>query len=184
MQGDPPYRTRPLFERPSCTPRRDHVRAGNPKSNDESSNQTQSGKHIETRIRNARCGSAMTAVELSDRLYHNEEVARRHLEKIRWPDGQPSCPHCGVVDRARPLGGTSMGPGWFYCEACKDKFTVRTGTVYQRSHIPLHKWLMAFQLVSSSEKCISAGQLSHMLGITYKSARFMLHRIGPAPNSH
>jgi transposase-like protein len=122
----------------------------------------------------------MTPVELSNKVYHDEEAARRHLEKIRWPDGKPSCPHCGVVDQARPLHGKSMGPGWFYCEACQDKFTVRTGTVYERSHIPLHKWLLAFRLYAASKKGFSAHQLHRTLKITYKSAWFMAHRVREA----
>lgn len=122
----------------------------------------------------------MTPVELSNKVYHDEEAARRHLERIRWPDGQPVCPHCGVVDSARPLNGKSMGPGWFYCEACKDKFTVRTGTVYERSHIPLHKWLLAFRLLASSKKGMSAHQLARTLNITYKSAWFLGHRVREA----
>jgi transposase-like protein len=73
-----------------------------------------------------------------------------------------------------------MGPGWFYCEACHDKFTVRTGTIYERSHIPLHKWLLAFRLMASSKKGISAHQLSIRLGITDKSAWHMSHRVREA----
>jgi len=122
----------------------------------------------------------MTPVELSHKVYHDEEAARRHLEKIRWPDGKPTCPHCGVVDQSRPLNGNSMGPGWYYCEACKDKFTVRTGAVYERSHIPLHKWLLAFRLLASSKKGFSAHQLSRTLNITYKSAWFLAHRVREA----
>jgi transposase-like protein len=122
----------------------------------------------------------MTPVDISNKVYHDEDAARRHLEKIRWPDGKPTCPHCGVVGESRPLQGESMGPGWFYCEACKDKFTVRTGTVYARSHIPLHKWLLAFRLYASSKKGFSAHQLGRTLGITYKSAWFMAHRVREA----
>jgi transposase-like protein len=76
-----------------------------------------------------------------------------------------------------PLGGKSMGAGWYYCSACQDKFTVRVGTLYERSHIPLHKWLLATHLVVSSKKGMSALQLSRMLGLSYKSAWFMCHRI-------
>jgi transposase-like protein len=73
-----------------------------------------------------------------------------------------------------------MGPGWWYCAACTDKFTVRTGTVYERSHIPLNKWLLAFYLLCSSKKGMSSHQLHRSLGITYKSAWFMCHRIREA----
>ncbi len=98
----------------------------------------------------------MTPVEFSDPIYHSKTAARKHLENTRWPDGKPTCPLCGVVGESRALQGKSMGPGWFYCEACQDKFTVRTGTVYERSHIPLHKWLLGFRLMASSKKGISA----------------------------
>src|ERR1022692_4177521 len=101
----------------------------------------------------------MTPVELSSPVYHDEEAARKHLEAIRWPHGV-NCPHCGSVEGARPLNGNSMGPGWYYCGDCQDKFTVRTGAVYERSHVPLHKWLLAFRLMSSSKKGFSAHQLS------------------------
>ena len=120
-----------------------------------------------------------TPVELSDPIYHDEEAARLHLEALRWPDG-PVCPFCGVMKSARPVGGKSMGPGWFYCTDCKKKFTVRVGTIYERSHIPLHKWLLAFRLMASSKKGISAHQLHRTLNITYKSAWFMAHRIREA----
>ncbi len=122
----------------------------------------------------------MTPVELSHPVYSNEEAARKHLEAIRWPNGQPVCPHCGSTEGARALGGESMGPGWFYCEDCQDKFTVRTGTVYERSHIPLHKWLLAFRLLVSSKKGMSSHQLARTLDVSYKSAWFLSHRIREA----
>jgi transposase-like protein len=126
----------------------------------------------------------MTPVELSHPVYSNEEAARKHLEAIRWPGGDVICPHCGSTEGARELGGKSMGPGWYYCEDCQDKFTVRTGTVYERSHVPLHKWLLAFRLMASSKKGFSAHQLGRTLNVSYKTAWFMGHRIreamGPA----
>lgn len=121
----------------------------------------------------------MTPVELSNKVYSNEEAARKHLEAIRWPDGVV-CPHCGSLEGSRPLGGESMGPGWYYCEDCKDKFTVRTGAVYERSHVPLHKWLLAFRLMASSKKGMSAHQIGRTLDVTYKTAWFMCHRIREA----
>jgi transposase-like protein len=124
----------------------------------------------------------MTSVELSNAISHDDEAARRHLEAVRWPDGVV-CPHCGVTGEVvRPVAGDSMGPGWYYCEACQDKFTVRTGAVYERSHIPLHKWVLGFRLMAASKKGISAHQLHRTLGITYKSAWFMAHRIPEAMN--
>ena len=121
----------------------------------------------------------MTPTDLTNPIYSDEKAAMEHLKNIRWPQGI-SCPLCGAVECARELGGDSMGPGWFYCTACQDKFTVRTGTVYERSHIPMHKWLLAFRLMASSKKGISAHQLHRTLGITYKSAWFMAHRIREA----
>jgi len=121
----------------------------------------------------------MTPVQLSSPVYSNEEAARKHLEAIRWPDGV-NCPLCGSTEGARALGGESMGPGWYYCEDCQSKFTVRTGTVYERSHVPLHKWILAFRLMASSKKGFSAHQLHRTLGITYKTAWFMAHRIREA----
>lgn len=107
--------------------------------------------------------------------WHDEDAARAHLERIRWPNG-PVCPHCGGTEKNTAYG-PSMGPGWYQCGDCREKFTVRVGTVYERSHIPLHKWVQATYLMNASKKGISAHQLHRMLGITYKSAWFMAHRI-------
>src|SRR4051794_22665839 len=116
---------------------------------------------------------------LSDPVYHDEEAARAFLEVSRWPDAV-NCPLCGSLDKISKLAGESMGPGWWYCGACQDKFTVRVGTVMERSHIPLHKWLLAFRLMASSKKGVSAHQVHRTLGITYKSAWFLCHRIREA----
>jgi len=119
-------------------------------------------------------------VELSHPMFQNEEAARIHIEKVRWPNG-PICPYCGVVDgKVKALGGESMGPGWYHCGDCRKKFTVRVGTVYERSHIALHKWLLGFRLYASSKKGFSAHQLHRTLNITYRSAWFMAHRIREA----
>jgi len=118
-------------------------------------------------------------LELSDPIYTDETAARQCLEAIRWPNGVV-CPKCGSAEGARPLAGKSMGEGWYYCGDCQGKFTARVGTVYERSHIPLHKWLLAFRLMASSKKGFSAHQLHRTLGITYKSAWFMAHRIREA----
>lgn len=114
--------------------------------------------------------------DLTNPAFTDEDKAREFLEASRWPDGSV-CPHCGQMDTVKPLGGKSMGPGWYFCNDCREKFTVRVGTLYERSHIPLHKWLFATHLIVSSKKGMSALQLSRMLGITYKSAWFMCHRI-------
>jgi transposase-like protein len=114
--------------------------------------------------------------DLTNPAFTDEDKAREFLEASRWPDG-PVCPFCGQLDTVAKLGGKSMGPGWYYCSDCQDKFTVRVGTIMERSHIPMHKWLFASHLIVSSKKGMSALQLSRMLGITYKSSWFMGHRI-------
>jgi len=117
--------------------------------------------------------------DLTNPAFTDEDKAREFLEASRWPDG-PVCPLCGQLDAVSKLGGKSMGAGWYHCSDCREKFTVRVGTLYERSHIPLHKWLLATHLIVSSKKGMSALQLSRMLGITYKSSWFMAHRIRAA----
>jgi transposase-like protein len=117
--------------------------------------------------------------DLTNPAFTDETKAREFLEVSRWPDG-PFCPFCGQLEAVSKLGGKSMGPGWYWCSGCREKFTVRVGTLYERSHIPLHKWLFATHLIVSSKKGMSSLQLSRMLGITYKSAWFMAHRIREA----
>ena len=114
--------------------------------------------------------------DLTNPIFKNETKARKHLEHIRWPDG-PICPHCGVIDEATKLKGKSTRPGVYKCRGCQKPFSITVGTVYERSHIPLHKWLLATHLLCSSKKGISAHQLHRMLGISYKAAWFMTHRI-------
>ena len=118
-------------------------------------------------------------MNLSDPIFHDEEAARAYLETQRWPDG-PICPWCGLGDRVKPLGGKSMGPGWYNCAGCCDKFTVRVGSIFERSHVPLRKWLLAFRLMCGSKKGVSAHQLHRTLEVTYKTAWFMAHRIREA----
>jgi transposase-like protein len=117
--------------------------------------------------------------DLSHPCYHDDDAARIMFEAIRWPQG-PFCPFCGALDHVSPFGGKSMGPGWYWCSVCRDKFTVRVATVLHRSHIPLHKWLIGFRLYASSKKGFSAHQLHRMLGIHYRSAWFMAMRIREA----
>lgn len=115
------------------------------------------------------------------KIYSDENEARKHLEALQWPDGV-TCPHCGNVDQARikPLQGKSTRPGVYKCNECRKPFSVTVGTVFERSHIPLHKWLYATHLMTSSKKGISAHQLHRTLKVTYKSAWFMAHRIREA----
>src|SRR5262249_47134048 len=105
-----------------------------------------------------------------------EDEAREFIERVRWPDG-PVCVHCGSVVVYK-LGGKSTRPGLFKCRDCKGQFTVRVGTVFEDSHIPLHKWVLALHLMCSSKKGISAKQLQRNLGLaSYQSAWQMAHRI-------
>ncbi len=125
-------------------------------------------------------------MNLTNKIYQNEDSARKHLEGIRWPDGV-SCPHCGGTEKIASVKMMSKPSkanpesvpvkGYYHCGDCRDKFTVRTGTIYERSHVPLHKWVMATQLLCSSKKGMSAHQLHRMIGVTYKTAWFMFHRI-------
>jgi transposase-like protein len=110
------------------------------------------------------------------KIYTDENAARKHLEKLLWADG-PVCPHCGVVDKATKLKGKSTRPGVYKCRECEKPFSVTVGTVFERSHIPLHKWVYASHLLTSSKKGISSHQLMRMLGVSYKTAWFMSHRI-------
>jgi transposase-like protein len=118
-------------------------------------------------------------LDMTNPIYSNETAARSHLEEIRWADGV-YCPHCGGYDDIRKLGGASVEKGLWHCKPCRKKFTVTVGTVFERSHIPLSKWLAAFTLMCSSKKGISAHQGHRMLDVTYKTAWFMWHRIREA----
>src|SRR5882762_808926 len=112
-----------------------------------------------------------------DKIYTDETAARAHLEKLLWPNG-PVCPHCGCLDAATKLKGKSTRPGVYWCNACQKPYSVTVGTVYERSHIPLHKWLYATHLLACSKKGISAHQLWRMMGFgSYRTAWFMAHRI-------
>jgi transposase-like protein len=110
-------------------------------------------------------------------MFKDEAAAVAHMEADRWPNGV-TCPLCGC-DNVHKMAGKTQA-GMFACYGCNGKFTVRTGTVFERSHIPLHKWLLATYLMGSSKKGISAHQLHRMLGITYKSAWFMAMRLRTA----
>lgn len=119
----------------------------------------------------------MTKAALSAPQFTNETAAIAHLEASRWPDGE-SCPYCGSTNVHRMAGKTQTG--MFLCNDCRDKFTCRTGTVMERSHVPVHKWLLAIHLLSASKSGMSAHQLSRMLGLTYKTTWFLAHRIREA----
>ncbi|NNC73652.1 MAG: IS1595 family transposase, partial [Sphingomonadaceae bacterium] len=118
-------------------------------------------------------------MQLTDPIFHDAEKARKHLESINWPEG-PYCPHCGEVENVTRLKGKSHRPGLIQCNSCSKNFTVTVGTLFERSKVPLNKWLLATYLLSSSKKGMSAKQLERMLGVTYKTAWFMMHRIREA----
>ena len=111
--------------------------------------------------------------------FQDADKAREYLEKLRWTNG-PVCPHCGVEGAHYALKGASHRPGLMKCADCRKQFSVTVGTVFERSKIPLNKWLMAVHLMCASKKAISSHQLHRMLGVTYKSAWFMTHRIREA----
>src|SRR5437660_6601294 len=117
-------------------------------------------------------------------LFVDEDAARDFLEKKLWPEG-PVCPHCGSCDGAyklepKPGTKTHVRKGVYKCKGCRKQYTVRVGTIFEDSHIPICKWLMALHLMTSSKKGISSLQMSREVGITHKSAWFMTHRIREA----
>lgn len=116
--------------------------------------------------------------DFSNPIFHDETLAREWLERELWPQG-PICPHCGVVDQATLIKGKKQShrAGLYQCNACRTSFTVTVGTLYERSHVPLNKWLGATHLMMASKKGMSALQISRMIGVTYKTAWFLCHRI-------
>lgn len=120
-------------------------------------------------------------MNLTNPIFADADKARAHLEATRWPNG-PICPHCGVVDEATHIGGKAARAGAYQCNACRKQFSVTVGTVFEDSKVPLNKWLLATYLMSASKKGISAHQLHRTLGVTYKTAWFMAHRIREAMN--
>jgi transposase-like protein len=105
-------------------------------------------------------------------------AARKHLEALRWPDG-PECVHCGSADVTR-LEGKKHRDGLLQCNKCREQFTVTVGTVFERSKVPLNKWLLCNHLLCAGKKGVSAHQIHRMLGVTYKTAWFMCHRLREA----
>ncbi|MER8416229.1 IS1595 family transposase [Mesorhizobium sp. M1329] len=130
---------------------------------------------------------------LSRPYFHNEAAAFEHVEGMLWPQG-PVCPKCGSMDKHYTLAGvrskaSKKNPngverhGLYKCAACRAQFTVRMGTIFEESHLPLHKWLQAIHLMCSSKKGISSHQLHRVLECTYKTAWFLSHRIREAMRS-
>jgi transposase-like protein len=121
----------------------------------------------------------MSAAILQNPIFTDNDKAREWLEARVWAAGRP-CPHCGVIDNSTALKGSKHRPGLYQCGACREQFTVTVGTVFERSKIPLSKWLAALFLMVASKKGVSAHQVHRMLGISYKSTWFMMHRLREA----
>jgi transposase-like protein len=120
--------------------------------------------------------------DLRNPIFNDDNAAREHLESVLWPQG-PVCPRCGVMgDRITKLQPKteSTRAGVYKCKDCRKPFSVTVGTVMERSHIPLSKWVLAAQLMASSKKSMSAHQLHRMLGTTYQTAWFIFHRLREA----
>ncbi len=119
--------------------------------------------------------------DLTNPIFTDADKARKHLESLYWPRG-PVCRHCGNADpkRITKLRGKSTRPGVHWCNECDKPFSVTVGTVMEDSKIPLNKWVLAFHLMAASKKGMSAHQLHRMLGVTYKTAWFLCHRIREA----
>jgi transposase-like protein len=121
---------------------------------------------------------ALNISELA-KYFSDEDAARALLEEMRWGKDGAACPHCGATEpyKITPKAGSKTRKGLYKCRACRKQFTVTVGTVFEDSHIPISKWLLAIHLLASSKKGISAHQLHRNLGISYKGAWFMAHRL-------
>ena len=116
---------------------------------------------------------------LDEPRFRNEEAAYAYVESIVWKDGRV-CPHCGVINKSSPMKGKSTRIGTYKCYACRKPFTVKVGTIFEKSHVSLHIWLQAMHLLCSSKKGFSANQFSRVLGVDFKSGWFIGHRIREA----
>lgn len=116
---------------------------------------------------------------ISSPHFHDEEKAYEYVEARLWPNG-PVCSHCGGVERVGKLKGKTTRAGLWKCYQCRKPFTVKIGTIFEDSKVPMHKWLQAIYLVAGSKKGISSNQLHRVLGVTLKTAWFMSHRIREA----
>jgi len=119
--------------------------------------------------------------DLRNPIFHDDDAAREHLEKLYWPNG-PICPRCGVgAERIIKLQGESTRPGVYKCRDCRKPFSVTVGTVMERSHIPLSKWVMATYLMMTAKKSMSAKNLQRLIGTSYEAAWFLFHRLRECP---
>src|SRR5579863_5939332 len=119
---------------------------------------------------------------ISDKCFHSEAAAYEFVERLLWPEG-PICPHCGGVDRISKMEGKSTRIGAYKCYQCRKPFTVKVGTIFESSHVPMRHWLQAMFLLASSKKGISANQLARILGCTLKTGWFIGHRLREAMDS-
>jgi transposase-like protein len=131
--------------------------------------------------------TTLNLVKLIEKI-GDEDHARQLLESVRWPEG-PVCPHCGEINnagklKARPGSKKPVRKGVWKCYGCCEQFTVTVGTVFEDSHIPLNRWLLAAYLLCASKKGMSAHQIHRMTGISYKTVWFMLHRLRFAMTQH
>lgn len=124
----------------------------------------------------------MATSSLNKPHFQDADQAREYLEAIRWPNG-PVCPHCGAIGAHYALKGKAHRPGVYKCKDCRKQFTVTVGTVFERSKVPLHQWMQAVYLICSSKKGCSSHQLQRTLGVQYKTAWFMSHRLREAMKS-
>jgi len=124
----------------------------------------------------------MSGSALSAKFFHDEAAAYAKLESLLWPEG-PVCPHCGGMDRITVVNGKTARMGLRRCGPCKRQFTVTVGTVFESSHVKLHLWLQAAHLLCASKKGMSSHQIHRILGVTYKTAWFMTHRLREAMRS-
>jgi transposase-like protein len=119
-------------------------------------------------------------IDLRNPIYNDDDAAREHLEAVLWPQGAV-CPRCGVMgDRITKLAGKSTRAGVYKCKDCRKPFSVTVGTVMERSHIPLSKWVLAATLMAASKKGFSAHELHRVLDTTYEAAWFLFHRLREA----
>lgn len=121
----------------------------------------------------------MSKAVLSAKHFHDEEAAYAYVEARVWPQG-PTCPKCGTFERIGKLKGKSTRIGTYKCYECRKPFTVKVGTIFEDSHVPMHLWLQAMHFMCSSKKGVSSNQLHRTLGVTLKTAWFMSHRIREA----
>lgn len=122
-------------------------------------------------------------MDLTAPIFTDEAKALAHFEAQRWPNGR-ACFHCGTVGNSTLMKGRTTRPGLYKCKDCRKPFTAVMGTVFEKSHIPMHKWLLATHLLVASKKGVSAHQLFRMLGFgSYRTAWFMAHRIREAMRS-